>query len=285
MRQWGWLDLLKDYEVTILYHPRKANVVADALSRKTPSMESLASLSIEERPLARDVQMLANSLVKYEHQRPACMSQRMPKWERSTVDFVMGSPNTVGGYDSIWVIVDRLTKSAHFISSRFTIYFSLLEGITTWSGYSVRYECNFYPQTDGQSERTIQGDHVWVRESPMKGVMRFGKKGKLSPRFIGPFEISRRYISDESYILSLDSVELGTDLSYEEEPITILDRQVLKLRTKEIASVNVQREYRSVGVATWETESDMRARYPQLFEASGTSFTLSSRMNMIFSSG
>ena len=87
----------------------------------------------------------------------------------------------------------------------------------------------------------------------MKGVMRFGKKGKLSPRFIGPFEILsrvgevayklalppilsvvhpvfhvsmlRKYIPDESHVISLDSVELGQDMTYEEEPIAILDRQ------------------------------------------------------------
>ena len=64
MRQWRWLELLKDYDVTILYHPGKANVVADALSSKTPSMGSLEALSIEERPLARDVEILANSLVR-----------------------------------------------------------------------------------------------------------------------------------------------------------------------------------------------------------------------------
>ena len=92
------------------------------------------------------------------------------------MDFVMDLPTTVGGYDSIWVVVDRLTKSAHFITvrvkytaeklaeqiyqldcaitwsscfyhirSRFTIYFSLLEGITIWSRYLVRYEYNFSP--------------------------------------------------------------------------------------------------------------------------------------------
>ena len=91
------------------------------------------------------------------------------------------------------------------------------------------------------------------------------KNGKLSPRFIGPFEILsrvgevayklafppclsavhpifhvsmlRKYITDESHVLSLDSVELGPDLEFEEEPIAILDRQIRKLRTKEIASV------------------------------------------------
>ncbi|XP_055827405.1 uncharacterized protein LOC129895689 [Solanum dulcamara] len=68
------------------------------------------------------------------------------------------------------------------------------------------------------------------------------------------------------------TVELDPDLTFEEEPIAILDRQVRKLRTKEIASVKVQWKHRSVGEATWETEADMRARYPQLFEASGTSF-------------
>ncbi|XP_069151917.1 uncharacterized protein [Solanum lycopersicum] len=114
----------------------------------------------------------------------------------------------------------------------------------------------------------MEGDHVWLRVSPMKGVMRFGKKGKLSPRFIGPFEILsrvgevayklalppslsavhpvfhvsmlRKYIPDESHVLSLDSVELGQDFTFEEEPIAILDRQIRKLRTKEIASVKVQ---------------------------------------------
>ncbi|WMV08680.1 hypothetical protein MTR67_002065 [Solanum verrucosum] len=63
LRQHRWLELLKDYDITILYHPGKDNVVADALSRKASSMGSLASISVEDRLLGRDVQRLANSLV------------------------------------------------------------------------------------------------------------------------------------------------------------------------------------------------------------------------------
>ncbi|XP_069152051.1 uncharacterized protein [Solanum lycopersicum] len=134
-----------------------------------------------------------------------------------------------------------------------------------------------------------------------RGVMRFGNKGKLSPRFIGPFEILnrveevayklalppslsafhpvfhvtmlRKYVPDEYHVLSLDSVELGPDLTFEEEPVAILDKQVRKLSTKDIASVKVQWKHQSAGEPTWETESDMRARYPQLFEASGIFLT------------
>ena len=81
----------------------------------------------------------------------------------------------------------------------------------------------------------------------------------------------RRYIPDETHVISYDSVELGPDLTFEEEPIAILDRQVRRLRSKDIPSVKVQWRHRSVDEATWELESDMRARYPNLFEAPGTS--------------
>ena len=60
--------------------------------------------------------------VKYKHQRPTCLLQRMSilewKWERIAMDFVVGLPKTLGKFDSIWVVVDRLTKSTHFISVR-----------------------------------------------------------------------------------------------------------------------------------------------------------------------
>ena len=129
--------------------------------------------------------------VKYEHQRRGGILQRMPipewKWERIAMDFVVGLPRTMGKYDSIWVIVDRLTKSANFIPVKVTynaeklakIYISeivRLHGVPLsiisdrgtqftskfWKtlhaelGTRLDLSTAFHPQTDGQSERTIQ---------------------------------------------------------------------------------------------------------------------------------
>ena len=66
LRQRRWMELLKDYDITILYHPGKANVVADALCRTAGSMGSLAHLKVSRRPLAKEVQILTNDLMRLE---------------------------------------------------------------------------------------------------------------------------------------------------------------------------------------------------------------------------
>ena len=66
LRQRRWMELLMDYDITILYHPGKANVVADALSRKAGSMGSLAHLQVSRRPLAREIQTLTNDFMRLE---------------------------------------------------------------------------------------------------------------------------------------------------------------------------------------------------------------------------
>ena len=123
--------------------------------------------------------------------------------------------------------------------------------------------------------------------------MRFGLKGKLSPRFIVPFEILevigdlayrlalppylssihdvfhvsllRRYVADESHILHPSEVQLETDLSYVEGPMRILDWKDKVLRNKIIPLVLVQWQRRSTEEATWELESRMRSDHPELF--------------------
>ena len=82
----------------------------------------------------------------------------------------------------------------------------------------------------------------------------------------------KRYHGDGNYIIRWDSVLLDENLSYEEEPVPILDREICKLRSREIASIKVQWKNRPVEEATWEKEADMRERYPHLFTDSGTPF-------------
>ncbi|XP_073153032.1 uncharacterized protein [Henckelia pumila] len=83
------------------------------------------------------------------------------------------------------------------------------------------------------------GEHVFLRVSPFWKVMRFGLKGKLSPRFIGSFEILQKYVADESYILHPTEVQLDQDLSYVEKPLRIIDRKDKVLRNKLIPLVMV----------------------------------------------
>ncbi|GKF35579.1 retrotransposon protein, putative, ty3-gypsy subclass, partial [Tanacetum coccineum] len=202
MRQRHWIELFSDYDCEIRYHLGKANIVADALNESTGLQKGL--------------------------------------------DFVTKLPRTSSGHDTIWVIVDRLTKSANFLpmredykmerlarlylneivvrhgvlisiisdhDSRFTSWFwqSMQEALETRLDMSTAY----HPQTDGQSERTTLedmlrawpldfrvGDYVLFKVSPWIGVVRLGKKGKLAPRFFGPFEIIEK-VDPVAYWLDL----------------------------------------------------------------------------------
>ncbi|WMV30652.1 hypothetical protein MTR67_024037 [Solanum verrucosum] len=132
----------------------------------------------------------------------------------------------------------------------------------------------------------------------MKGVMRFGNKGKLSPRYVGPYKILKRIgkvsyelelpeesaavhpvfhililkkcVGDPAYVVPLESVAVKDSLSYEDVPVEILDRQVRRLRNKEVGSVKVLWRSQSVEGATWETEATMKSKYPHLFPSDST---------------
>ncbi|XP_062113083.1 uncharacterized protein LOC133824232 [Humulus lupulus] len=101
-------------------------------------------------------------------------------------------------------------------------------------------------------------DHVYLCVIPQKGisVKRHGKKGKLSPRYVGPFEILDR----------VGSVAYKEDLSFDESLVKILDRKDKVLRNKIISLVKVLWRNNAVEEATWELESDLQWQYPELFE-------------------
>ena len=143
------------------------------------------------------------------------------------------------------------------------------------------------------------GDKVFLKVSPWKKILRFGQKGKLSPRFIGSYEILerigpvayrlalppelaklhdvfhvsmlRRYRSDESHILPVQEIQVHEDFSNDEEPKAIMAREVKQLRNKQVPLVKVLWQHHGREEATWEPEAIMRAQYPQLFE-SGMNF-------------
>ncbi|KAL0546161.1 hypothetical protein IC582_016067 [Cucumis melo] len=551
MRQRRWLELVKDYDCEILYHPGKANVVADALSRK---VSHSAALITRQAPLLRDLERAeiavsvgavttqlaqltvqptlrqriidaqsndpylvekrglaeagqtaefslssdggllferrlcvpSDSAVKTEllseahsspfsmhpgstkmyqdlkrvywwrnmkrevaefvskclvcqqvkapRQKPAGLLQPLSipewKWENVSMDFITGLPRTLRGFTVIWVVVDRLTKSAHFVPGKSTytaskwaqLYMSEIvrlhgvpvsivsdrdarftskfwKGLQTAMGTRLDFSTAFHPQTDGQTERLNQvledmlracalefpgswdshlhlmefaynnsyqatigmapfealygkycrspvcwdevgeqrlmgpelvqstneaiqkirsrmhtaqsrqksyadvrrkdlefeiGDKVFLKVAPMKGVLRFERRGKLSPRFVGPFEILerigpvayrlalppslstvhdvfhvsmlRKYVPDPSHVVDYEPLEIDENLSYVEQPVEVLAREVKTLRNKQIPLVKVLWRNHRVEEATWEREDDMRSRYPDLFE-------------------
>ena len=137
------------------------------------------------------------------------------------------------------------------------------------------------------------GEQVFLKVSPMRGIMRFGKKGKLSPRYVGPFEILerigpvayrlalppsmmgvhdvfhvsmlRKYIRDPSHVIQHQEIEIMPEVKYEAQPERILDRQEKKLRNKTIPLVKVQWKNHLPEEATWELEREMKSKYPTMF--------------------
>ncbi|GJU22469.1 putative reverse transcriptase domain-containing protein [Tanacetum coccineum] len=281
---------------------------------------------------------LTYSKVKAEHQRPSvyCNNPRYPNE------------------------IDRLTKSAHFLAMRedysterlaklyideivsrhgvpvaiisdrdrhFTSRFwqTLQKALGTRLDMSTAY----HPQTDGQSERTIQtledmlracvidfggnwdvhlpltefsynnSYHSSIMYAPFealygrKCLIRFGKKGKLAPRYVGPFEILERIgpvayrlrlpkelsevhdtfhvsnlkkcLADANLHVPLDEIKIDKTLHFVEEPVEIMDREVKTLKRSKIPIVKVRWNSKRGPEFTWEREDHMKARYPQLF--------------------
>ena len=136
---------------------------------------------------------------------------------------------------------------------------------------------------------------------PKRGVVRFGKRGKLSPRFIGSFKILERvgtvvyrlalppnmsgfyevfhvsmlwrYTPDPAHVVGWGEIEVDTDETSEEGPLCIMDSRDQVLHLKTVRLVRVLRRHRGVEESTWEREDTMRATYPFLFRDEGTWFS------------
>ncbi|GJX81688.1 putative reverse transcriptase domain-containing protein [Tanacetum coccineum] len=408
MRQRRWLELLSDYDCEIRYHPGKANVVANALSRKERSKPLRIPCFGDLRALI----MHESYKSKYSiHPRSDKMYQDLKElywWPNMKVEIATyvskcltcaKLPKTAAGQDMIWVIVDRLTKSAHFLPMReddtleklmrqylkevvskhgvpvliisdhdgkFTSHF--WKYLNKALGTRLDMSTSYHPETDGQkfsynksyhtsikaapfealyrrkcrspicwaevgdsqltgpeiihetTEKIVQiksriqaardrqksyadvrrkplefqvGDKVMLKVSPWKGVIRFGKRGKLNPRYIGPFKIIakvgtvayrlelpeqlsrvhstfhvsnlKKCMADENLVIPLDEIQVDDKLNFIEEPVEIMDREVKRLKQSRIPIVKVRWNSRRGPEFTWEREDQMQKKYPHLF--------------------
>nr|GEW61891.1 retrotransposon protein, putative, Ty3-gypsy subclass [Tanacetum cinerariifolium] len=241
---------------------------------------------------------LTSSRVKAKCQKPSglLIHPEIPtwKWVRITMDFVTKLPRTSNVHDIIWVIVDRLTNSAHFIPTRATNSMETLTSIKAapfealygrkWRSHVCWAEVGDVQLTGPEiihetTEKMVQirqllqavrdrqrsyanvrrkplefqiGDRVMLKVSPQKGVIRFGKQGKLNPRYIGPFKILdmigpvayklelpeelrnvhntfhvsnlKICLSNESLVSPMKELRLNDKLNFVEEPVEIMDR-------------------------------------------------------------
>ncbi|XP_024027185.1 uncharacterized protein LOC112093286 [Morus notabilis] len=169
--------------------------------------------------------------IKAEHQKLAGELQSLPvpgwKWEHIMMDFLMGLPRTEHRHDAIWVVVDRLTKSAHFIPfhatySRKVLVELYLEHVVRLHGVPLSITSDHDTHFNARNTYTLlsshtttairpvstrqqsyvdrrcrplefpEGEFIMLKVSPRKGVVQFGVKGKVAPRYIGPFLIVQR---------------------------------------------------------------------------------------------
>ncbi|GJT16693.1 putative ribonuclease H-like domain-containing protein, partial [Tanacetum coccineum] len=121
------------------------------------------------------------------------------------------------------------------------------------------------------------GDKVMLKVSPWKGVVRFGKRGKLNPRYVGPFKCH----ADEPLAVPLDGLHLDDKLHFVEEPLEIVGREVKRLKRSRIPLVKVRWNSKRGPEFTWEREDQFKKKYPHLFTKTAPSSSAASEEEKI----
>ncbi|GJT31347.1 putative reverse transcriptase domain-containing protein [Tanacetum coccineum] len=203
------------------------------------------------------------------------------KWENITIDFVKKLPKTASGQDMIWVIVDRLTKFAHFLPMKETDSMEKLTRQYLKEVVSRHGECSFVSIyfDRRQEDHPNQESSTCFRESTREDAMIrdiLAKVGTVAYRLELPEKLSRvhstfhvlnlkKCLSDEPLAILLDEIHVDDKLNFIEEPVEIMDREVKRLKQSRIPIVKVRWNSRIGPEYTWEREDQMQNKYPHLF--------------------
>ncbi|GKE71554.1 hypothetical protein Tco_1529626 [Tanacetum coccineum] len=122
------------------------------------------------------------------------------------------------------------------------------------------------------------GDKVMLKVLPWKGVVRFGKRGKLNPRVHNTFHVSnlKKCYSDEPLAIPLDGLHFDDKLQFVEEPVETMDREVERLKRSRIPIIKVRWNSRRGPQFTWERGDQFRKKYPHLFTKTAPSSSAAS---------
>ncbi|GJV69998.1 putative reverse transcriptase domain-containing protein [Tanacetum coccineum] len=309
----SWLPCYGDLRSVIMHESHKSKYSIHPGSEKMyQDMKKLYWWPNMKADIATYVsKCLTCARVKAEHQRPSglLVQPAIPewKWDNITMDFITKLPKSSQGFDTIWVIMDRLTKSAHFLPIRendpldkLASYHASIKAAPYEALYGRKCRSPVLTGPELIQETTekivlikqrIQAaqdrqksyadlkrkpmefevrDRVMLKVSPWKGVVRFGKRGKLNPRYVRPFkvlakvrkvayrlelpqELSRvhhtfhvsnlkKCYADEPLVMPLEGIHVDDKLQFVEEPVEIMEREIKRLKRSRIPLVKDEDE-------------------------------------------